>query len=150
MVQLVRVFFYYLFILCKHRVHSIIISKSIFIIFHWSQMESYLHSWQALAKTLSFMQLAYLRQQFHLLGPNKNGFISLQNFKTVSSPRSLSQFSSTTMFEIFLLTIGITWAGFDESFNRCNERIGGDRIRPYGNTHEGYIWDLLPYAIHVW
>ncbi|KAM4079892.1 hypothetical protein ACJW30_09G149100 [Castanea mollissima] len=36
----------------------------------------------ALAKTLTVSQLAYLREQFTLLGPNKNGFISMQNFKT--------------------------------------------------------------------
>ncbi|XP_065623487.1 CDPK-related kinase 1 [Quercus suber] len=36
---------------------------------------------QALAKTLTVAQLAYLREQFILLGPNKNGFISMQNFK---------------------------------------------------------------------
>nr|XP_023885944.1 CDPK-related kinase 1-like isoform X1 [Quercus suber] len=35
----------------------------------------------ALAKTLTVAQLAYLREQFILLGPNKNGFISMQNFK---------------------------------------------------------------------
>ncbi|KAK9290169.1 hypothetical protein L1049_008335 [Liquidambar formosana] len=35
----------------------------------------------ALAKTLTVSQLAYLREQFTLLGPNKSGFISLQNFK---------------------------------------------------------------------
>ncbi|KAF5737632.1 CDPK-related kinase 7-like [Tripterygium wilfordii] len=36
----------------------------------------------ALAKTLTVSQLAYLREQFTLLGPTKNGFISMQNFKT--------------------------------------------------------------------
>ncbi|KAK4839722.1 hypothetical protein QYF36_024357 [Acer negundo] len=36
----------------------------------------------ALAKTLTVPQLAYLREQFTLLGPNKNGFISIQNYKT--------------------------------------------------------------------
>lgn len=36
----------------------------------------------ALAKTLTVAQLAYLREQFTLLGPSKNGFISMQNFKT--------------------------------------------------------------------
>ncbi|XP_057437931.1 CDPK-related kinase 7-like [Lotus japonicus] len=36
----------------------------------------------ALAKTLTLVQLAYLREQFTLLGPNKNGLISMQNFKT--------------------------------------------------------------------
>ncbi|KAM0990732.1 hypothetical protein ACFX15_008837 [Malus domestica] len=34
-----------------------------------------------LAKTLSVAQLAYLRNQFTLLGPNKSGFITMQNFK---------------------------------------------------------------------
>ncbi|XP_058078258.1 CDPK-related kinase 1-like [Magnolia sinica] len=36
----------------------------------------------ALAKTLTVSQLFYLREQFTLLGPNKNGCISMQNFKT--------------------------------------------------------------------
>ncbi|MED6170623.1 cyclin-dependent serine/threonine protein kinase [Stylosanthes scabra] len=36
----------------------------------------------ALAKTLTLVQLAYLREQFTQLGPNKNGSISMQNFKT--------------------------------------------------------------------
>ncbi|KAJ0042352.1 CDPK-related kinase 1 isoform X2 [Pistacia vera] len=36
----------------------------------------------ALAKTLTVAQLAYLREQFTLLGPNKSGFISMQNYKT--------------------------------------------------------------------
>lgn len=40
---------------------------------------------QALAKSLTVAQLAYLREQFTLLGPNKSGFISMQNFKLVSS-----------------------------------------------------------------
>lgn len=35
-----------------------------------------------LAKTLNVAQLAYLREQFTQLGPNKSGFISMQNFKT--------------------------------------------------------------------
>ncbi|KAK7278982.1 hypothetical protein RJT34_24023 [Clitoria ternatea] len=36
----------------------------------------------ALAKTLTVAQLAYLRDQFTLLGPNKSGLITMQNFKT--------------------------------------------------------------------
>lgn len=31
-------------------------------------------------------QLFYLKEQFELLGPNKSGFISLQNLKSVSNP----------------------------------------------------------------
>ncbi|KAE9619755.1 putative protein kinase CAMK-CDPK family [Lupinus albus] len=37
---------------------------------------------RALAKTITVTQVAYLRDQFTMLGPNKNGFISMQNFKT--------------------------------------------------------------------
>ncbi|XP_074585440.1 CDPK-related kinase 1-like isoform X1 [Curcuma longa] len=36
---------------------------------------------RALAKTLKVNQLYYLREQFALLGPNKSGYISLQNLK---------------------------------------------------------------------
>ncbi|KAL2226055.1 CDPK-related kinase 1 [Sesamum indicum] len=39
----------------------------------------------ALARTLTIPQLAYLREQFTLLGPNKSGFISLQNFKSAAA-----------------------------------------------------------------
>lgn len=39
--------------------------------------------WQALAKTLTVPQLAYLKEQFNMMGPNKSGFISMQNFKMV-------------------------------------------------------------------
>ncbi|KAK9082084.1 hypothetical protein Syun_031483 [Stephania yunnanensis] len=47
---------------------------------------------RALAKTLNAAQQAYLREQFTLLGPNKTGFISLQNFKT-----ALMKFSTDAM-----------------------------------------------------
>uniref|UniRef100_A0A7N0UZ60 non-specific serine/threonine protein kinase n=2 Tax=Kalanchoe fedtschenkoi TaxID=63787 RepID=A0A7N0UZ60_KALFE len=36
----------------------------------------------ALAKTLTLSQLAYVREQYNLLGPNKSGYITMQNFKT--------------------------------------------------------------------
>ncbi|KAL9273144.1 CDPK-related kinase 1-like protein [Drosera capensis] len=39
----------------------------------------------ALAKTLTVPQLSYLKEQFQFLGPTKNGFIHLQNFKTAVS-----------------------------------------------------------------
>ncbi|XP_052173617.1 CDPK-related kinase 1-like [Diospyros lotus] len=42
----------------------------------------------ALARTLTVPQLAYFREQFALLGPNKSGFISLQNFKTAATKNS--------------------------------------------------------------
>ncbi|MQL99473.1 hypothetical protein Taro_032188 [Colocasia esculenta] len=37
---------------------------------------------QALAKTLTVNQLSYLQEQFAIFGPNRNGYISLQNLKT--------------------------------------------------------------------
>ncbi|KAJ8770408.1 hypothetical protein K2173_015022 [Erythroxylum novogranatense] len=52
---------------------------------------------RALAKTLTLAQLAYIRDQFNLLGPNKNGFVSMQNFRTVSP------FSNCTFWTIFQL-----------------------------------------------
>lgn len=36
----------------------------------------------ALAKTLTVPQLAYLKEQFQMLSPSKNGYISMQNYKT--------------------------------------------------------------------
>lgn len=39
---------------------------------------------QALAKALTENELVYLRAQFMLLGPNKDGSVSLENFKMVS------------------------------------------------------------------
>ncbi|XP_044469017.1 CDPK-related kinase 1 isoform X1 [Mangifera indica] len=43
---------------------------------------------RALAKTLTVAQLAYLREQFTLLGPNKSGFISMQNYKMAVTKNS--------------------------------------------------------------
>ncbi|CAM8965175.1 unnamed protein product [Rhodiola kirilowii] len=37
---------------------------------------------RALAKTLTVSQLVYLREQFNLLGPNRSGYITMQNLKT--------------------------------------------------------------------
>ncbi|XAR69560.1 Non-specific serine/threonine protein kinase [Bertholletia excelsa] len=42
----------------------------------------------ALAKTLTVPQLTYFREQFTLLGPNKSGFIYMQNFKTAVTKNS--------------------------------------------------------------
>lgn len=39
---------------------------------------------QALSKTLTFDELVYLKEQFSLLEPSTNGFISIEAFKTVS------------------------------------------------------------------
>ncbi|KAF6155375.1 hypothetical protein GIB67_019901 [Kingdonia uniflora] len=52
------------------------------VIFHIMGKLVDMASSEALAKTLEVSQLAYLREQFTLLGPNKSGFIYMQNFKT--------------------------------------------------------------------
>lgn len=43
---------------------------------------------RALAKTLTVSQLTYLREQFTMLGPNKSGFISMQNVKSAIARNS--------------------------------------------------------------
>lgn len=47
---------------------------------------------RALAKTLTVEELFYLREQFSLLSPSKNGFISIQNFK-----KALLKYSTKAM-----------------------------------------------------
>ncbi|XP_028058670.1 CDPK-related kinase 7-like [Camellia sinensis] len=53
----------------------------------------------ALAKTLSVPQLAYLREQFTLLGPNKSGFIFMQNFKTAVTKNSTDAMKDSRVFD---------------------------------------------------
>lgn len=59
--------------------------KKLWLQISWPFVSLLLYHVQALAKTLTVAQLTYLREQFTLLGPNKSGYISLQNFKTVSN-----------------------------------------------------------------
>jgi hypothetical protein len=76
--------------------------------------------WQALAKTLTVAQIAFLREQFTLLGPSKNGFISMQNFKTVSSFSSIFWLSVLTfVLSFFLLLFGVSHVNLkDVGINR--------------------------------
>ncbi|KAL5994767.1 cyclin-dependent serine/threonine protein kinase [Asimina triloba] len=53
----------------------------------------------ALAKTLTVSQLFYLRDQFTLLGPNKNGCISMQNFKTALMKHSTDAMRDSRVIE---------------------------------------------------
>lgn len=46
-------------------------------------LSSPVHFLQALSKTLTVDELFYLKEQFALLEPNKNGTISFDNVKTV-------------------------------------------------------------------
>ncbi|KAL3819689.1 hypothetical protein ACJIZ3_005594 [Penstemon smallii] len=53
----------------------------------------------ALAKTLTISQLAYLREQFTFLGPNKSGFISIQNFKSALSKNATDAMKDSRVLE---------------------------------------------------
>ncbi|RAL48481.1 hypothetical protein DM860_005905 [Cuscuta australis] len=53
----------------------------------------------ALVKTLTIPQLAYLKEQFTLLGPGKNGCILLQNFKTALAVYSTDAMMDSRVFE---------------------------------------------------
>ncbi|KAK6942158.1 Protein kinase domain [Dillenia turbinata] len=54
---------------------------------------------KALAKTLTVAQLAYLREQFNLLGPSKNGVITLQNFKMAAIKYSTDAMKDSRVFD---------------------------------------------------
>ncbi|KAL5720201.1 cyclin-dependent serine/threonine protein kinase [Ranunculus cassubicifolius] len=53
----------------------------------------------ALAKTLTEAQLAYYQKQFALLGPNKSGLISVQNFKSALSKTATDAMKDSQVFE---------------------------------------------------
>ncbi|KAK4481767.1 hypothetical protein RD792_012678 [Penstemon davidsonii] len=61
----------------------------------------------ALAKTLTIPQLAYLRDQFTLLGPNKSGFISLQNFKLALSKNSTDAMKDSRVLDYVDVELGL-------------------------------------------
>jgi len=84
---------------------------------------------QALAKTLTVAQLAYLRDQFTLLGPNKSGLISMQNFKTVSTYLKLK---FIVPFPNFFEALTVILAGCFEELHRCFKGFKGLRLREYG------------------
>ncbi|XP_057785487.1 CDPK-related kinase 7-like [Salvia miltiorrhiza] len=53
----------------------------------------------ALARTLTIPQLTYLREQFTLLGPNRSGLISLQNFKSAIAKNSTDAMKESRVLE---------------------------------------------------
>lgn len=78
-------------------------------------------NWQALSKTLTVDELFYLKEQFVLLEPNKNGSISLDNIKQVSSLHCI-EILLWPRGKVFLIPPTI-WPGLDEKFNGCHERF---------------------------
>uniref|UniRef100_A0A3Q7IJJ4 non-specific serine/threonine protein kinase n=1 Tax=Solanum lycopersicum TaxID=4081 RepID=A0A3Q7IJJ4_SOLLC len=62
------------------------------------QQEHYVIS-KALAKTLTIPQLAYLRDQFTLLGPSKSGLVALPNFKMAVMKNSTDAMKDSRVFD---------------------------------------------------
>ena len=67
----------------------------------------------ALAKTLNVPQLAYLQEQFTLLGPNKNGFISIQNYKTTIINNSSDAMKDSRVFDYVNMISSIQYRKLD-------------------------------------
>ncbi|KAK5803784.1 Calcium/calmodulin-dependent serine/threonine-protein kinase 1 [Gossypium arboreum] len=67
----------------------------------------------ALAKTLTIPQLAYLREQFSLLGPNKSGFILMQNFKTVMLKNSTDAMKDSRVLDYVNMISSIQYRKLD-------------------------------------
>ncbi|XP_030463735.1 CDPK-related kinase 1-like [Syzygium oleosum] len=67
----------------------------------------------ALAKTLTVAQLAYLREQFAILGPNRNGFISMQNFKTAVAKNSTDAMKQSRILDYAHVVSSIEHGKFD-------------------------------------
>ncbi|XP_051138710.1 CDPK-related kinase 1-like [Andrographis paniculata] len=68
---------------------------------------------KALAKTLTISQLSYLREQFTLLGPSRNGFISLQNFKSAMVKSSTDAMKDSRVLEYVSLVSSIQYGKLD-------------------------------------
>ncbi|WZZ55751.1 hypothetical protein YC2023_055858 [Brassica napus] len=66
------------------------------------------HPWlsalAALAKTITVQQLAYLREQFTLLEPSKDGYISMQNFKTAILKSSTNAMKDSRVLDYVHMT----------------------------------------------
>ncbi|XP_004144329.1 CDPK-related kinase 1 [Cucumis sativus] len=98
----------------------------------------------ALAKTLSFVQLAYLREQFDLLGPNKNGFISMQNFKMALMKASTDAMNDSGVIEYVNMVSSSKYKRLDfEEF--CAAAISVHQLKDIESweQHARYAYDLF-------
>ncbi|KAH0466034.1 hypothetical protein IEQ34_006137 [Dendrobium chrysotoxum] len=68
---------------------------------------------RALAKTLTVSQLSYLREQFALLGPNKNGYISLQNFETALLKNSTEAMKDSRVLDFVKMLSSLQYRKLD-------------------------------------
>ncbi|XP_042002535.1 CDPK-related kinase 1-like [Salvia splendens] len=67
----------------------------------------------ALARSLTIPQLAYLREQFTLLGPSKSGFVSLQNFKSAMVKNSTDAVKDSRVLEYVNVVSSLQYRKFD-------------------------------------
>ncbi|KAH6818691.1 CDPK-related kinase 1 [Perilla frutescens var. frutescens] len=66
-----------------------------------------------LARTLTIPQLAYLREQFTLLGPNRSGLISLQNFKSAITKNSTDAMKESRVLEYVNVVCSLQYRKLD-------------------------------------
>lgn len=67
----------------------------------------------ALAKTLTIPQLTYLREQFTMLGPNKSGYVSVQNFKSAVTRMSTDAMKDSRVLEYVSLVGSLQYRKMD-------------------------------------
>ncbi|XP_073104598.1 calcium/calmodulin-dependent serine/threonine-protein kinase 1 isoform X2 [Elaeis guineensis] len=68
---------------------------------------------RALAKTLTVTELAYLQEQFALLGPNKNGYISLQNLKMALLKNSTDAMKDSRVLDFVSMVSSLQYRKLD-------------------------------------
>ncbi|CAN4109033.1 unnamed protein product [Withania somnifera] len=70
-------------------------------------------SLRALAKTLTIPQLAYLRDQFTLLGPSKSGLVGLPNFKMAVMKNSTDAMKDSRVFDFVNMVSSLQYRKLD-------------------------------------
>ncbi|XAR68400.1 Non-specific serine/threonine protein kinase [Bertholletia excelsa] len=98
----------------------------------------------AVAKTLTVPQLSYLREQFTLLGPNKSGFVSLQNFKTAVTKNSTDAVKDSRVLDYATMVSNLQYRKMDfEEF--CAAAISVHQLEGMESweQHARYAYELF-------
>jgi hypothetical protein len=82
---------------------------------------------QALSKALTVDELIYLKEQFALLEPNKNGTINLENIKAVGILFHFFFYACYWEEGVYHLT-SLSCSGLFSKCNRCNEGVTHCRL----------------------
>lgn len=89
----------------------------------------------ALAKTSTVAQLAYLQEQFGQLGPNKSGFISMQNFKAAATKNSTDAMKDSRVIEFASMLSSLQYRKLDfEEF--CAAAISVHQLEGMGDWEQ--------------